>query len=821
MSRSCLNPAADPHLPTPLPKARPLALAVHLIIFGGAFALAAHAPEALAQSAPQATATRTYDIPAGPLSSALVRFAREAGVSLVGAGNAADGKRSPGLKGRYTVQGGFAALLAGSGLEAFRQADGSYGLRPVPVVDKSGEVTLAPVLVSSSVYRLADKEGSAADGYVSGTTKALGVWGDMPLQDTPYSINIVSSELMDSLGITDMKTLARTNPVIQLGGSDDTQNSLYAYIRGFLQTTALLDGTPVGPSFGANTDEVDRVEILSGSSGFLYGAGNTGSVGGTVNNVLKRPTPVHITKIRAGYNGGENYAVGFDSGGPINDKFGYRISGLFQDGETGLKGKTESKKGVTAAFDYKPTDGLLLQLFASHWEKEINGQNSKFYITGTRPTIDHTRTYVPAWDYSTVDSDKIIVGAKYDISENWKLRATYAHVDATRKTLNWFLNYNSNTGIIGVNYDTNQPVIEKNDGGHVYLDGRFKLGDTTHDITFGGSREVYKRLFGYSVTPPRSPLYSFTSFDALANADIAQVPPVFSGNRYLRDRNIKTNLHLADRITLNDRWTALAGLNRASIEQNGYNSLGVRTSGYDGNAVVTPTLSLIYKPQENLTTYATYIEALQAGATVSNVYANENETFDPYISKQYEVGAKYALNNDLLLSTAVFRIEKSNSYETPGTPRPSLSQDGRQIHEGIELLATGKVTRNLTIAGGLTYLSPTIDKASNKALEGKSPTLVARKMAKLYSEYRLPTEARVYLTNGIYYTGPSWLDSANTQRLPSYALIDLGARYETRISGYETVFRFNVSNLSNKNYWASQYTLGDPMFMTLSAVMNF
>ena len=62
MSRPCLNPAADPHaaprFPTPFTNVRPLALAVHLIVFGGAFALAAHVPEALAQSAPQATATR-------------------------------------------------------------------------------------------------------------------------------------------------------------------------------------------------------------------------------------------------------------------------------------------------------------------------------------------------------------------------------------------------------------------------------------------------------------------------------------------------------------------------------------------------------------------------------------------------------------------------------------------------------------------------------------------------------------------------------------------------------------------------------------------
>ena len=100
---------------------RPLAFAVHLAI-AGSVALAGWAPEAQAQNAGNQAAApaRSYHIPAGPLAASLNRFAEEAGVLLTASGEVTQGKTSPGLQGSHSVQSGFAALLAGTGLEAFR-----------------------------------------------------------------------------------------------------------------------------------------------------------------------------------------------------------------------------------------------------------------------------------------------------------------------------------------------------------------------------------------------------------------------------------------------------------------------------------------------------------------------------------------------------------------------------------------------------------------------------------------------------------------------------------------------------------------------------
>ncbi|NCB64465.1 MAG: TonB-dependent receptor, partial [Clostridia bacterium] len=81
---------------------------------------------------------------------------------------------------------------------------------------------------------------------------------------------------------------------------------------------------------------------------------------------------------------------------------------------------------------------------------------------------------------------------------------------------------------------------------------------------------------------------------------------------YLSSRNEKINFMIGDDIRFNENWSILVGLNRAETQTDSYDMSGTRTGGYDANEV-TPSVSLIFKPFEDLTTYATYMEALENG----------------------------------------------------------------------------------------------------------------------------------------------------------------------------------------------------------------
>ncbi len=104
------------------------------------------APNTTAPTAPNTT--RHYQWPAGPLADSLNRYAAEAGVVLVFNAQALQGLRAPALQGAYTLAAGFAALLAGSGLEAVALPTGGYLVRARASAQAStAEATASPEAV--------------------------------------------------------------------------------------------------------------------------------------------------------------------------------------------------------------------------------------------------------------------------------------------------------------------------------------------------------------------------------------------------------------------------------------------------------------------------------------------------------------------------------------------------------------------------------------------------------------------------------------------------------------------------------------------------
>src|SRR5690606_6528506 len=113
------------------------------------------------------------------------------------------------------------------------------------------------------------------------------------------------------------------------------------------------------------------------------------------------------------------------------------------------------------------------------------------------------------------------------------------------------------------------------------------------------------------------------------------------------------------------------------------------------------------------------------------------------------------------------------------------------------------------------------EQRQDPSLEGKRPTGTATRMLKAYGEYRIPGVQGLSLNGGISYTGSSWGDPMNTDKLPSYTLVDIGARYEMDARGYPVTLRLNVNNLTDKRYWVNNQYLGDARTVMLSASAQF
>jgi iron complex outermembrane receptor protein len=170
---------------------------------------------------------------------------------------------------------------------------------------------------------------------------------------------------------------------------------------------------------------------------------------------------------------------------------------------------------------------------------------------------------------------------------------------------------------------------------------------------------------------------------------------------------------------------------------------------------------------------------------------------------------------------ALFRIEKANTFDVQTSPLPTRTQDGKQIHQGLEVGITGKLTDNLTIVAGGTLMDLKVTKATNPALQGKKPTGAASQMAKVTAEYRVPAVPGLSISGGAYYTGKKYYNASNTETVPAYTVFDAGVRYATKLGSYPTTFNFTVQNITDKVYWSNTSGMGDPRTFAFTVRASF
>lgn len=757
-----------------------------------------------------------YTVDTTNATKAIEKISELSNIPFIVDTNILNGKNTNKIQNVQNLDEALKLMFEGTGLEAVVKNNTIV----IKKIEGKGTV-LEPISVNESY-----KNGTAENGYLSEDITGVGLWGKRSLQDTPYSMSVIPQELIENVQAKDMNQIFKMNPTTQetgqmLTGLGDAQ---WVTIRGFEVNNPIINGIPYSTKWASTPmmQDIEKVEIINGATGFLYGGGR---VGGAVNYITKKPTTEDLRNISIGSYGNESYYTHLDLGGQFDDNhtFGYRVNTLYQNGELPNESDKE-QKAISLVFDWKPTDNFYTDIKYSYKNSLEKGGNFYFNNVSDRKAINKSKGFSPDWIQDELKLNKVENNTNWNINDTFTLRTSLMYEKTKSRGSDITATVKDNTVISSLSsWDTyiwkGAWQETENYGGNIFLDSNFDTLNVNHNLTIGYSMNSRK----HSTREDDGHFYRFNGNVSLNDIKNLVEPDWDSfgsmGTKPLKPstKSEYQNILIGDDITFNDQWSALVGANYATVIDRSY---GTNTK-YD-ESKLTPTLSLIFKPFEELTTYATYIESLEAGTIVGDRYKNEGQILAPYKSKQYEIGTKYSLFDEkVLLNGSLFRIEKANKYEKDTTPKLTLTQEGEEIHQGIELGITGKVTDNLTIIAGGTLIDLSVEKVEDKALEGKKPINAASKMAKLYSEYEISQIKGLAITGGAYYTGKSYGDRANKDVLPSYTLYDAGLRYKTKLDKYPTTFNLNVQNLTDEVYWTRNNMLGDPRSVAFSMKMEF
>ncbi|SDV51143.1 TonB-dependent siderophore receptor [Chitinasiproducens palmae] len=808
------SPAARPatRLPLPLPRRTVLASSILLglsCMSGPGFG--AEPEDATITGTNRPTAARQhYEIAPGPLDQTLNTFAGRAHVLLVTPPALARGRQSAGLRGDYSVDEGFTVLLAGSGLEARRGADGSYLLHAV-ADDSVGAIqgdALPLINVSAAV---------AATGLAR--PAQAGALGSRAVLDTPYSISVIDQEELADRQVTTLEQAFRYD------ASTTASNSEYAR-----DASIMVRGLGISDSFGFKVDGLalpgwgnqlplelfDSVELLKGSTAFMYGFG---APGGIVNYVSKRPTERTLFSADVGYKTDSLFSEHVDAGGRFgNDRmFGYRFNAIHEQGGTYTDDGRQRRDGVAAAFDARLTPDLTLTLDGLYAKRKTNRQMFWGYYLGsglTLPaTVDPSITAAPAGSYYETSTALFTAGLAWRISPQWRASIAYRYA---RQDFNYVYGDLAIEDAAG-NYSASETAGRYgsiNRQLNMQVEGEARTGALGHQLVFGANRYEIDSIGG------RDGYWGQLGTGNIYRPSTLSVVSPYQGDQstYTYNKIRQSSLFASDTVSLG-RWSLIGGLRYTHFDQADYNGQGSQTNGYIRNPL-SPTVALMFKPTPGTTLYASYVESLEQGGRASATAANANEVLGPRRSRQYELGFK-AEQDRWAASAALFRLQQTAEYLDANN---YYVQNGQTRYTGVDMAGRYRPATGLTIHGSLMYLQTSyIENTSN--LDGKRTTGTPHWQAAARVIYDVPSIDALSLQAGGKFVGTSKLDTANTINLPSYFVMDLGAVYRLRLRQSEVTLSAQIQNLANRRFWFyngdSYIQISAPRTLALNARIAF
>lgn len=799
--------------PRPCFRLAPLSLAA-AIVLGFASSQPLHAQ---AQSSATAPATRSISIAAQPLGNALNELARQADLQLGFPAALVAGKTAPAVAGQLTAQQALDRLLAGSGLEGTVR-DRAVLVRALPTGAASGTV-----LPTVSVVASATLSQTVPTPYAGGQTARggrIGVLGNRDMLDTPFSTTQYTAQLLEDQQAQTIGDVLVNDPSVRNTYGRSAGREEFN-IRGFtlFNYDVSFNGLyGVSPRNAASLIGVERVEVLRGPSALLNGMAPAGSVGGGINLVPKRAGVEPLNRVTLSYMDDGQLGVHADVARRFGEdkQWGVRLNAAKRSGDTPVNGSSERVDAVALGLDYLG-ERVRLEADFNYQDRVTHGRSSLLFPPESGTPIpaapDNKLNFQPRWSYWNAKERAAVVRGEVDIAPDLvaygaigAMQYDFDSLQATSLLLDGQGNLAARPYRLKEYVDTR--TIEAG------LRGKLQTGAVSHEYVFSvtgyAQNNGLARLNG---TVYRSSIYT--------PADVA-VPNITLGGSLPRTSETRMrSVAFADTVFLAERRVQLTL--GARHQQVRVRVPGAETPGYDKSAV-TPMAAMLFKATNQISLYGNYIEGLSQGETAPEGTQNAGQPFPPSKSKQIEVGAKYDTGR-VATTVSLFQIERPSSLLDASTNPPVFRMDGKQRNRGLEIVSQGEVVRGVRLLAGAAYTQGKLTRTEDGLNDGRTAPATPRLQVNLNGEWDTPFLPGLTLTARALRTSTQYVDTANTQQLPAWTRLDIGARYRFDAGGKPVTLRASIENLLNKNYWQSAaregLTMGAPWTLLVSATTEF
>lgn len=660
----------------------------------------------------------------------------------------------------------------------------------------------------------------------------LGLLGNVDIMDTPFnSMNYTQALILDQQARS-VADVVQNDPSVRVARGFGNYQELYV-IRGFaVNSDDLAYNGLYGllPRQFVASELLERVEVLRGANSFVNGAApGGGGIGGAINLLPKRAPNAPLTQLTVGVEtGGQAYvATDLAKRFGADGRLGVRVNAARREGDTAIDRENRELSVFSVGVDYRGR-GYRLSADLGHQDHQLRGARPSVTVAAGVPIVaapSSDSNYAQPWTYSGERDTFGTLRGEADLPGG-----AVAWAALGMRTGDEF-NIISSPTVTGVNGDATMTRFDntredKVRTGELGVRTELQTGAVSHKLSasVSGFHSESKNAYGMSdfagfasnIYAPRDAAAPASSFFTGGNMNA----PLLTSKAILSSFAVADTLGFMD-----ERLLVTVGARHQTIKSFGYDyNTGAPNARYDQKEV-TPVAGIVYKPLKGVSVYANYSEALQQGPVAAGTdIVNQGEVFAPFVSRQKEIGVKYD-GGKLGLSAAVFATSQPSAY----VAERRFGVFGEQRNRGLELSVYGLPARGLRLLGGLTLLDAEQRRSAGGLHDGKDAIGVPGTQLNLGADWDVPGVQGLSLNARALYTASQYADAANTQKLPSWSRLDIGANYLMRFMDRDLTLRARIDNLTDRNYWASAggypgfgyLVQGAPRSVVVSATLDF
>jgi len=703
------------------------------------------------------------------------------------------------LPGRYVV------LVSAPG---FAVAEREVDLTTQP--DALAELVLQVAGVAESVKVTAPQSYQVEATRTATKTQTL-------LRDVPQSITVVTRELVRDQMMQGVGDALRYVPGVMVQQGENNRDQVV--LRGNSSSADFfLDGVRDDVQYFRDVYNLDRVETLLGPNAMVFGRGGAG---GVVNRVSKAASfrPVREVNVQTGAFGRKRVTAGASQA--LGSRAAVRVDGLAEDSDSFRDFVSGQRFGVTPTATIVPDAHTTVTLRYEFLHDNRTGDRG-ITAFANRPADVAPSTFYGNPDDSYARSTVHLVSGTVERRFGGLTLRNHTLAGAYDREYRNYVPGAVNPGKTQVAlsaYDTatgRTNLFNQTDLMLVRTTGRLR-----HTLLAGAEfgRQLTGNIrttgfFGNTATSISVPYASPTT----------AAPITFRQSATDGDNHVTANvagLYAQDQVEVSSRLQVLGGvrLDRFALSHLDRRNGETRVRP---DTFVSPRAGVVFKPAATASLYGSVgVSFLPSAGDQFASLTSVTEQLKPEQFRNYEVGAKWDTPAGVSLTTAVYRLDRTNTRSTDPNDPTRIVQTGTQRSAGWEVGANGRVTRRWSVAGGYAFQTATVTRATAAAPEGARVGQVPRHMTSLWNNVQVT--GRLSAALGLVQRSEMFAAIDNTVRLPGYLRADAAA-FVTLSPALR--LQLNVENLLNASYIINAHSNtnlspGSPRAVRFGLVVTF